>query len=181
MTGVSMSSSRRKAQRLPEAAAAITPERWRKGDVERLPQAIADEAGRPSRPYRAVDTLGVMLRKGTISPAMRQAGDDFHALFLTASLDPLRAADWRSIPQGFSELSPTLRQVGARDKVWKALQALGGIASPAGSCVWHVVGCAWSIKEWSLREGWGGRPLSQETAAGILVGALGVLQGHFGI
>jgi hypothetical protein len=43
------------------------------------------------------------------------------------------------------------------------------------------VGCEWPVKDWALREGWGGRPLSQETAAGILVGALGVLQGLYGL
>lgn len=76
-------------------------------------------------------------------------------------------------------LSPSLAQVDARAKVWTALEVLGGIASPAGSCVWHVVGSEWSVKDWALRQGWGGRSLSQEAAAGILVGALGTLQGHF--
>src|ERR1700731_4295210 len=47
-------------------------------------------------------------------------------------------------------------------------------------CVWHVIGCEWTMREWALREGWGGRPLSQETASGILIGALGVLQAHYG-
>src|ERR1700733_14974817 len=54
------------------------------------------------------------------------------------------------------------------------------IASPAGSCVWHVVGCEWTIRDWALREGWGGRPLSEEAASGVLVGALGVLQALYG-
>jgi hypothetical protein len=62
-----------------------------------------------------------------------------------------------------------------------ALTALGGISSPAGSCIWHVIGCEWTVKDWALREGWSGRPLKQETAAGILVGALGVLQALYGL
>jgi hypothetical protein len=73
------------------------------------------------------------------------------------------------------------RRADARNRIWSALEALGGIASPAGSCVWHVVGCEWSVKDWALRQGWGGRPLSQETASGVLVGALGTLQAHFGL
>ena len=32
-----------------------------------------------------------------------------------------------------------------------------------------------SIREWALRQGWGGRPVRQESAQGILVAALGVL------
>jgi hypothetical protein len=70
------------------------------------------------------------------------------------------------------------RQLDARDRVHKVLEALGGISSPAGSCVWHVVGLQRSIREWAIRQGWGGRPVRQEQAQGILVAALGVLAGH---
>jgi len=158
-----------------------TPERWRRGDVERVERSIADEAGRPARPFRHVDTLVRMLRRGSISPAMLQAGEDFRAVFAAAQLDGLRAPDLARVPQTLRDLEPTARQAQARKRVWQALAALGGIASPAGSCLWHVVGCEWTLRDWSLREGWGGRPLSEETAAGILVGALGVLQAHYGL
>ncbi|HJT06982.1 MAG TPA: DUF6456 domain-containing protein [Stellaceae bacterium] len=158
-----------------------TPERRRKGDVERLERSIADEEGRPARPFRTMDTLARMLRGGSINAAMHQAGEDFRAVFAAAQLDGLRAPDLARVPQTLRDLEPTARQAEARKRVWHALKALGGIASPAGSCVWHVVGCEWSLRDWSLREGWGGRPLSQETAAGILVGALGVLQAHYGL
>ena len=158
-----------------------TPERRQRGDVERLERSIADEEGRPARPFRHIDTLGRMLRRRSISPAMHQAGEDFRAVFAAAQLGGLRASDLTRVPQGLRELEPTARQAAARKRVWDALKALGGIASPAGSCVWHVVGCEWTLRDWSLREGWGGRPLSEETAAGILVGALGVLQAHYGL
>lgn len=161
---------------------APTPEREAHGGVERLTHSIADEEGRPARPFRTVDTLTTMLRRGTISPAMHQAGEDFRALFHRGSLEPLRAADLARVPHTTTcEHSISLRQSEARKKVGEALRLLGGIASPAGSCVWHVIGCEWSLREWSLREGWGGRPLAQETAAGILISALGALQAHFGL
>jgi hypothetical protein len=171
----------RQAKRKTAPQEGPTAERLQRGDVEAMPRAIADEEGRVSRPYRVVDTLGMMLRKGTITPAMRQAADDFHALFVVASLETLHAVDLLRAPQPFRELPPSLRQAEARKKVWAALKALGGGASPAGSCVWHVVGCEWSLKQWALRTGWGGRPLSQEAASGVLVGALGVLQAHYGL
>jgi hypothetical protein len=160
---------------------APTLERWRRGDVELAPNTIADEAGRPARPYRTQGPIDIMLRKGTITAPMRQAAEDFHALFVRAALDPLRVPDLRRTRQGGHELDPSVRQEEARKRVWKALAVLGGIASPAGSCVWHVAGCQWNLKEWALREGWGGRPLTPETASGVLVGALGVLQAHFGL
>ena len=47
-------------------------------------------------PIAASTRSALMMRKGTISAAMRQAGDDFHALFMRAALEPLRAADLRA-------------------------------------------------------------------------------------
>ena len=108
---------KRKARTLPDEQAP-SRERLVQGPVERLPQPIADEAGRPARPYRAVDTLTAMLRKGTITPAMHQAGEDFHALFMTAQLETLRAADLHRLPDGMRELTITLRQADARKKAW---------------------------------------------------------------
>jgi hypothetical protein len=70
------------------------------------------------------------------------------------------------------------RQLDARRRVHGAMKALGGIASPAGSCVWHVVGLQRSVREWAMRQGWGGRPVRQEQAQGILVAALGMLAAH---
>lgn len=171
---------KRRASNRPEALAP-TPERWRKGDLALLPRAISDEQGRPSRPYRAEDTLARMQRQGTITAEMRQAGDDFHAVFVLAQLDPLAAPDLRRVPQGVRELPLAARAEEARRKIWSALKVLGGPASPAGACIWHVVGCGWTLKEWSLRAGWGGHVLTQESASGILVGALGVLQAFYGL
>lgn len=171
---------KRKTRTRPDELAP-SAERMAQGAVERIAQPIADEAGRPAQPYWAVDTLVAMLRRGTITPAMRQAGEDFHALFIAAQLEPLRAADLNRMPDGKHELSLTLRQAEARKEVWRALKAVGGAASPAGSCLWHVVGSLATVKEWALHRGWNGRPLSPEAASGILIGALGALQAYFGL
>jgi len=64
-----------------------TPERRNHGPVERLERPIGDNSGRPARPYRAIDTLAVMERRGSITAAMRQAGENFRARFMTAQLD----------------------------------------------------------------------------------------------
>jgi hypothetical protein len=162
-----------------------TPERRSRGIVERLERPIADESGRPSRPYRAVDTLAAMERRGSITGGMRQAGEDFRARFAVAQLDPLRAPDLsRPRERGASRFKadePGMRIEGARDAVWRAIQSVGGPVSPAGSCLWHVVGWEQSLKEWALEQGWSGRRVSQETASGILIAALGALEMHFGI
>ena len=172
---------KKRKTRTPSDALAPSAERLAQGAVERLLRPIADEAGRPARPYRAVDTLTAMRRKGTITAEMHQAGEDFHALFMTAQLETLRAADLHRLPEGRRELNITLRQAEARKEVWRVLKTLGGVASPAGSCVWHVVGSAVTLKEWALHHGWNGRVLSPEAASGVLIGALGALQAHFGL
>ena len=75
----------------------------------------------------------------------------------------------------------TDRTLAARENVYRAMDALGGPSSPAGSCVWHVVGCELSIREWALRHGWNGRRIGHSQAQGILVAALGLLAKHYGL
>ena len=163
-----------------------TQERLQHGAIERLARAVPDAAGHPSRPYRAVDTLAVMERRGSITAGMRQAGEDFRVRFQIAQLDPLRALDLSHLRLGERGPRPDREGAGqrieaSRNAVWRAIQAVGGIASPAGSCVWHVLGWERSVKEWALEQGWSGRRVSQEAASGILVAALGALETHFGV
>jgi len=54
------------------------------------------------------------------------------------------------------------------------------MASPGGSCVWHVVGLQMSLREWAMQRGWNGRPMLASQATGALVTALGVLAFHYG-
>jgi hypothetical protein len=162
----------------------VSLERLQHGPVELVPVVIADADGRPARPHRAVDTLTLMERRGSITAGMRQAGEDFRRRFALAQLDPLRALDISRLslgdkPSWGGDHAPGLRVEAARIAVWRAVGAVGGIASPAGSCLWHVVGWERSLKEWALGQGWAGRRVSQETASGILIAALGALETHF--
>ena len=161
-----------------------TPERCRNGVIERLERPIGDDKGRPSRPYRSVDTLAVMERRDSITAGMRQAGEDFRACFATAQLDPLKAFDISRARVGRvsafnSEEQASIHIERAREMVWRALLAAGGPDSAGGSCLWHVLGWERSLKEWALEQGWRGRRVSQETASGILIAALGALEAHF--
>ncbi len=179
-----MARQRRERAWADGAEKVITPERLRRDPIEAVPQTIADDAGRPARPYRLVDTLQIMERRGSITAGMRQAGEDFRARFAQAQLDPIRAIDLSRLRMGDRNArrereAPGLRIEAARQAVWRAIQAVGGIASPAGSCLWHVLGWERSLKEWALEQGWSGRRVSQEAASGILVAALGALETHF--
>jgi len=134
-----------------------------------------DPDGRIVVHHRTVDTLGRMLKSGAIDLPMYDAARTFQADFTIASLDPIRAMPIQRAPGARCEPDMNLRQIDARRRVYAAMQALGGINSPAGSCVWHVLGCGCSIREWAIRRGWSGRPIRQELAAGVLIAALGVL------
>jgi len=87
--------------------------------------------------------------------AMDDPAKDFQAAFIVANLDPIRALPILRVPGAGRDPDLKERQLHARDRVHKALEALGGISSPAGSCVWHVVGLQCSVREWAIRQGWG--------------------------
>lgn len=135
--------------------------------------------------HRTVDTLGLMLRSGAITSAMHAAGRDFQAAFTIACFDSMPRVNLtlmaRSPSPAHDVYNFSDRQLAARERVARAIDALGGHGSPGGSCVWHVIGMQTSVREWALRQGWGGRPVRQESAQGILVAALGVLAKHYGI
>jgi hypothetical protein len=176
--------SRSRGNTADAAPLAPTPQRYRHGLIERLDHPISDTAGTISRPHYAVDTLLAMERRGSITPGMRQAGQDFRRCFAVAQLDPLRASDW-SQPRQLDAArrhaadDPGWRIEKAREFVWHTIRAVGGLTSPGGSCLWHVVGWGHSLKDWALEQGWSGRRVSQESASGILIAVLGALDAHY--
>jgi len=138
------------------------------------------ETGTPVVHRRAVDTLGLMLANGTITREMHEAGQIFRTLFRSAALDGIATSQLIRLAGGSGD-PLTERQASARARVAAALDALGGHDSAAGSCAWHVVGLEMSVREWAMRQGWGGRPVAPPQAQGMLVAALSVLAGHFGL
>jgi hypothetical protein len=151
--------------------------RRRVGPLELEEVREVDPDGRIVVHHRTVDTLGKMLRASTITPEMHDAARAFQADFAIANLDPIRARPLLRVSGSGHEPCLSERQIDARRQVHEAMHALGGINSPAGSCVWHVVGLQRSLREWAIRQGWSGRSIRQEQAQGILVAALGVLAG----
>ena len=159
-------------------SARVKPHKVRGRELEEVREKDPD--GRIVYHHRTVDTLGKMLRAGTIDQAMHDAAKDFQAAFIIANLDPLRALPILRVPGTGREPDLSERQLQARRRVHEAMAASGGISSPAGSCVWHVVGLQRSVREWAIRQGWAGRPVDHKAAAGILIAGLGILAAHFG-
>ena len=160
-----------------------TPERAQHGAIAEVPAPFADAAGAPSAPWRAIDILAALDRREAITAEMRQAGERFRAQFRAAHLDPLRAADMARVPIARSGgRDHNGAGENARASVWNAVLALGGQASPSGSCLWHVVGWEMSLTRWALEVSWGRRrPIGPQEATGVLIGALGTLAGLDGL
>jgi len=157
-----------------------SPSRRQHDRVTRDEEQIADADGAIGQPWRVEGLLARLERHGDIGPRERMAGEEFGRLFHMAALDPLRAADMlHRIPT--SIFGGPQRSLGARDQINLALDALGGLHSACGTCAWFVLGLGLSMRDWALRQGWGGRPLRPEVAKGTLIGTLGVLARHFGL
>ena len=158
------------------------PSQWRlqHGSFSAPIRAADPETGSPVQHRRAVDTLGQMLANGTITPQMHEAGCIFRTLFRIAAIDSMSTSQLIRLPGSTADRLSN-RQMDARRRVLAALDALGGHDSPAGSCVWFVVGLEMSVREWAARRGWSGRPVPQPIAGGIIVAALGILAMHFGL
>jgi hypothetical protein len=156
----------------------MKPHKVRGRELEEVREADPD--GRIVAHHRTIDSLGKMLRSGAIDQPMHDAAKDFQAAFILAQLDPMRALPILRVPGTGRDPELNERQTDARRDVYRALAALGGISSPAGSCVWHVVGLQSSIRDWAIRQGWCGRALDQKEAKGILVAALGMLASRYG-
>lgn len=158
----------------------ITPERRQHDRVTRAADQVADAAGAIGSPWRVEGLLARLERHGDIGVRERMAGEEFRRLFHLAALDPLRAADMgQRMPTSiFGEPHSSAR---AHTRLNLALDVLGGLHSPCGTCAWFVLGLDLSMRDWALREGWGSRPLRPEVAKGTLIGTLGVLAKHFGV
>ena len=130
--------------------------------------------------FRAVDSLGLLLRNGAINQAMHDAGQEFSRTFVHAQMSQAGSPPLDRIPGGQWKDTMTERCAWARKHLGEALDAVGGISSPGGCAVWHVAGLGRSVRGWSAQEGWNGRVLNQREAKGILLSALGMLAVHYG-
>ena len=140
-----------------------------------------DDDQKPAEHYRTVDTLALMLRNGTITGAMHDAGQQFSQDFARAFGSGVASPKLDGMPGGTAPGEMMVeRNAGAARAVRQALDAVGGNGSPAGSALWFVAGLQMSIRDWALRDGWNGKRIEKNEAKGILVAALGVLARYYG-
>ena len=140
-----------------------------------------DDDQKPVDHYRTVDTLALMLRNGSITGAMHDAGQQFSQDFARAFASGVASSRLDGLPAGTTPGQMMVeKNAGAARAVRDALEAVGGNSSPAGSALWYVAGLQLSLREWALRDGWNGKRVEKNEAKGILVAALGVLARYYG-
>ncbi len=140
-----------------------------------------DDDQKPAEHYRTVDTLALMLRNGSITGAMHDAGQQFSQDFARAFGSGVASPKLDGLPGGTAPGQMMVeKNAGAARAVRDALDAVGGNSSPAGSALWYVAGLQLSLREWALRDGWNGKRIDRDEAKGIMVAALGVLARYYG-
>jgi hypothetical protein len=140
-----------------------------------------DDDQKPVDHYRTVDTLALMLRNGSITGAMHDAGQQFSQDFARAFGSGVASPKLDGLPGGTAPGQMMVeRNASAARAVRDALEAVGGSGSPAGSALWFVAGLGQSVREWALRQGWAGKAISLHEAKGILIAGLGVLARYYG-
>ena len=148
--------------------------------LERFGRQIPDSEGRPGNPHRVYDTLAALHRNGSIDDPALDAGRRFEEDFRLAALNNLHARNLARISGGGGrDLNDAM--LAGRERVARAIKALGGHASPAGAALWAVLGTGQTIKEFAQSSQLGaGRSLDQKVAKGIVVAALSALAAHYG-
>lgn len=174
---------KRKAKRSSTAREDLSkPSKWRlqHGGFDEGVRGTDPDTGTPVLHRRAVDSLGVLLANGSITPQMHEAGVIFRGVFQRAALDRVRTMPMIRIPGSTADLASE-SQTAARERVARAMTYLGGFGSPAGSIAWYVLGLEQSVRDWAMRQGWNGRAVTPAIAHGILLGTLGILAAHYGL
>lgn len=140
-----------------------------------------DDDQKPVDHYRTVDTLTLMLRNGSITGAMHDAGQQFSQDFARAFASGVASPRLDGLPGGTAPGQMMVeKNAGAARAVRDALEAVGGSGSPAGSALWYVAGLQMPIRDWAQREGWNGKRVEKNEAKGILLAALGMLARYYG-
>ncbi len=144
--------------------------------------ASDDGRGAPVQVMRAPDTIDALVNKGRIDHRAAAGARKFEGIFQGASLHGLANRDIRVLPGSFDPGSAAPHRIlSAREEVWQAMRALGGIGTPGANVVWDVLGLGMTIKAHAERCQFGnGRSLNPMTATGILVQSCFTLAAYYG-
>lgn len=141
------------------------PERTPRGGAK----AFVDSEGRPSRPWRVIDTLAVLERVGTLTADQRAAGERFRDLFEISGRAGVSASRIEPRTAPGDPVSAVQRRVEAGRALAKAA-ALLGAPGPLHGIVVEICGLGVSCSAWDRM-----RRVREGRAASMLVEALDIL------
>lgn len=125
--------------------------------------------------FRIIDTLARLLRSNRIDIAAHDAGRKFAEDFHVADLCGLKAISLQAATGGGNGDTEAERITKAKQRVHRALQVVGGMHSPGGSALWHIIGLEQSVNEWA-----GNMRLDHREANAFLIAALYVIASSYG-
>jgi hypothetical protein len=145
------------------------------GRVADIRQVIGKEGVSVQR--KVQDILDKLFDSQSITLEMFTAGKNFQSLFVMANIDTLKAQNLDIGGGGLSggEDEHLLRVARAKQAVFDMIMSVGGLSSPMGSILYHVIGLGDSVNKWVNSYEWGGNKLNNHNAKGLLIGALSVV------
>lgn len=163
-----------------------TPERRKRAAAEGMPiERVAGperegKASTQAMVYHAPDNMARLHRNGTITSNMLHAASRFHADWIRAGMVGLRAAKLERLPRGTGGIDgQTEAALDARNRVHRICDRLGGFRQPGFQVLMCVVAEGATLAAWALKERSGPWRLDPNKAAGVLLSALGVLEGFY--
>jgi hypothetical protein len=156
------------------------PERGQHDEIIRSDRQVPDSRGAVGLPWRAVGLLLRLHHNARITDDELAAAYRFRADFDRGHLDTLRASNLaRQRVDGPRFRRETSISVdAAKERAMDAISAVGGINSPGGSCLWHVVGAGETLKDWALTR-YTARRITENAAPGVLYAALVTLVSYY--
>ncbi len=124
---------------------------------------------------RDIDILAQMRKRGDIGSAEFEAGRMFQQKFADAMCGGVCGIDYERTGGNNAIASPTEMSVMRGQSVFRAIDRLGGIASPCGKAAWEVLGEGRSVSEWAAKSGY-----DRSEAKGIILACLSILARHYG-
>jgi len=150
--------------------------------IVRSDKQVTDVEGNISAPHMVRDVVTILERSGKLDERAADASRRFQDDFAVAQLSGYQAVDLtRPIGGGSSPAGPSDHVMAARDRVWTAAEALGGMGSPGAGACWDILGLGYSIREHAERTLFGAQSLSRIAATGVLITAAHVLARHYRI
>lgn len=134
------------------------------------------DKGRTVTRTRVADTLRRMEMARTIDSDQKRAGDEFRMDFQTAHLHGIKPRQMERIDMNWKSGETLSRVEQCKRRVFRDIEALGGVASWPSLIMWHVIGEEWPIQRWCDEMSlYRNRSLNPMIASGILAAALAVI------